>query len=69
MLGLRLAAPRAGELVEALRREGALTCPAGADVVRFVPPLTITDEEIDEALEIVDRALAALPPAPPTEGA
>ena len=61
MLGLRLAEPRAGELVDALRERGALSCPAGADVVRFVPPLTISREEIDEALGIVERALAALP--------
>ena len=65
MLGLRLAEPRAGELVDAMRREGALTCPAGADVVRFVPPLTIGDAEIDEALAIVGRALAALPEEAP----
>ena len=61
MLGLRLAEPRAGELVDALREAGALTCPAGADVVRFVPPLVIGREEIDEALGILDRALASLP--------
>ncbi len=67
MLGLRLAAPRASELVDILRDGGALTCPAGADVVRFVPPLTITLEELDEALEILARALDTLaarePPA------
>ncbi|MFQ5349717.1 MAG: aminotransferase class III-fold pyridoxal phosphate-dependent enzyme, partial [Thermoanaerobaculia bacterium] len=60
MLGLRLSEPRAAELVDALRREGALTCPAGADVVRFEPPLTIDNEEIDEALGIIGRALGAL---------
>ena len=67
MLGLQLTAPRAGELVESLRARGALTCPAGADVVRFVPPLTIDDEEIDEALEIVRLALGDLPPQRPEE--
>jgi acetylornithine aminotransferase/acetylornithine/N-succinyldiaminopimelate aminotransferase len=65
MLGLQLAEPRAGELVDALRVQGALTCPAGADVVRFVPPLTISREEIDEATELVARALGAL--AEPSE--
>ena len=60
MLGLRLAEPRAGELVDAMRRRGALSCPAGKDVVRFVPPLTIADHEIDEALEIVGAALGDL---------
>ena len=68
MLGLLLEEPRAGELVDALRLAGALTCPAGADVVRFVPPLTIGDEEIDEALAIVEHALGTLS-APTTEPA
>jgi acetylornithine/N-succinyldiaminopimelate aminotransferase len=64
MLGLRLAEPRAAELVDALRERGALSCPAGADVVRFVPPLTISRPEIDEALEIVESALASLAGSP-----
>jgi acetylornithine/N-succinyldiaminopimelate aminotransferase len=33
--------------------------PAGLKVVRFVPPLVITAAEIDEALQKVDRAVAA----------
>ena len=60
MLGMSLVEPRAGELVDAMRERGALTCPAGKDVVRFVPPLIIEQEEIDEALEIVAQALADL---------
>jgi predicted acetylornithine/succinylornithine family transaminase len=67
MLGMRLTKPRAAELVDALRENGALTCPAGADVVRFVPPLTISREEIDEALEIVELALAGMPERVATE--
>ena len=65
MLGLRLVEPRAAELVDILREQGALTCPAGADVVRLVPPLTISREEIDEALEIVELAIGALPDRTP----
>ena len=60
MVGLVLDGPRAGELVDALRERGLLTCPAGPDVVRLVPPLVITDEEIDEAVAIFDAALGAL---------
>jgi acetylornithine/succinyldiaminopimelate/putrescine aminotransferase len=60
MLGLQLVEPRATKLVAALSAAGALTCPAGADVVRFVPPLIITRQEIDEALGIVQRALRSL---------
>ena len=60
MLGVQLAAARAGELVAALNEAGLLTCPAGPDVVRFEPPLIVTDDEIDEALHIVSQGLASL---------
>lgn len=62
MLGLVLDGARAGELVDRLRERGLLTCPAGPDVVRLVPPLTITDEEIDEAVAIFGAALEDLGP-------
>ena len=38
---------------------------AGDNVVRLVPPLIVTEAEIDEAIERLDRALAALAPARP----
>lgn len=37
--------------VECLKK-GLCVCTAGADVVRFLPPLTISDEEIEEGLAI-----------------
>ena len=30
---------------------------AGADVIRFVPPLTITEDEIHKAMDIIDEIL------------
>jgi predicted acetylornithine/succinylornithine family transaminase len=66
MLGLRLAEPRAADLVDSLREHGALTCPAGPNVVRLVPPLTINREEIDEGLAIFARALDSMTPAGPS---
>jgi acetylornithine aminotransferase/acetylornithine/N-succinyldiaminopimelate aminotransferase len=40
-------------------REGGLLCPAaGGNVIRFLPPLTTTAPEIDEALAIVRATLA-----------
>ena len=33
-------------------KNGLCVCTAGADVVRFLPPLTISDEEIEEGLAI-----------------
>ena len=37
-----------------------LTVPAGPRVVRFVPPLTVSKAEVDEALGKLEKALAAL---------
>lgn len=57
MQGLVLSGPRASAVVEDLHRLGLLTCPAGPDVVRFVPPLIVSDAEVDEALHLVRRAV------------
>ena len=49
----------AGELVGAAMENGLLLVPAGANVVRFVPPLIISEEEIDLALERFEAAVKA----------
>ncbi|OUC13778.1 MAG: aspartate aminotransferase family protein [Alkalinema sp. CACIAM 70d] len=46
------------EVVKAAMQQGLLLVPAGPQVVRFVPPLIVTADEIDEALTLCDRALA-----------
>lgn len=48
----------AGELVGELMSAGLLTVAAGPSVVRFVPPLIVTAEEIDEALGIFEDVIA-----------
>ena len=47
-----------GDLVAAAMEEGLLLVPAGYNVVRFVPPLIITADEIDQALERFEKAVA-----------
>ena len=47
-------------VVEALRREGLLTVGASDNVVRLLPPLIVGDQEIGEAIAILDRTAAAL---------
>ncbi|MEM1426296.1 MAG: aminotransferase class III-fold pyridoxal phosphate-dependent enzyme, partial [Cyanobacteria bacterium P01_H01_bin.130] len=37
---------------------GLLLVPAGPKAVRFVPPLIVTAEEIDEALAVFEKAIA-----------
>jgi len=50
----------AAEVVKAAMEEGLLLVPAGPKVVRFVPPLIVTEAEIKQALEAVEKALAKL---------
>jgi acetylornithine aminotransferase len=47
------------QVVKAAIDQGLLLVPAGPKVVRFVPPLIVSSEEIDQALQMVDRALAS----------
>ncbi|MEO0355977.1 MAG: aminotransferase class III-fold pyridoxal phosphate-dependent enzyme, partial [Cyanobacteria bacterium P01_A01_bin.3] len=49
----------AGDIVKQAIAAGLLLVPAGKHVVRLVPPLNITAEEIDIALERLERAIAA----------
>jgi acetylornithine/N-succinyldiaminopimelate aminotransferase len=48
------------EIVKAAMEEGLLLAPAGAKVLRFVPPLIVSQEEIARASEIIDRVIAKL---------
>jgi acetylornithine/N-succinyldiaminopimelate aminotransferase len=59
LLGLRCVVPN-GDLVNALREEHMLTVAAGDNVVRLVPPLTVTDAEVGDAMAMLDRACARL---------
>ncbi|NID17578.1 acetylornithine/succinylornithine family transaminase [Luteibacter yeojuensis] len=49
---------RAGEILDLAAARGLLILQAGPDVLRIVPPLTITDEETAEGLERLEAALA-----------
>ncbi|HBH0786415.1 TPA: aminotransferase class III-fold pyridoxal phosphate-dependent enzyme, partial [Clostridioides difficile] len=42
---------------EKARKKGLLILTAGKNVLRFLPPLTISYKEIDEALEILKDIL------------
>ncbi|GFR42253.1 hypothetical protein Agub_g3148 [Astrephomene gubernaculifera] len=53
----------AGGVVEAARDMGVMVITAGkGDVVRLVPPLVITDEEIDKCCEVLGAAIAKVAP-------
>jgi len=44
-------------LCKALMDNGLLTVPAGPDTLRWLPPLNITNDEVDEALRILKNTL------------
>ncbi len=50
----------AADIVNAAIKQGVLLVPAGPKVVRFVPPLIVTEAEVNTALEAVDKAIATL---------
>lgn len=48
----------AADVVNAAINEGVLLVPAGPKVVRFVPPLIVTEAEVNTALQAVDKAMS-----------
>ena len=59
MLGLKCKPP-AGEVVQAGFANEVIVVPAADNIVRLLPPLNITDAEIDEALARLERTAAGL---------
>jgi acetylornithine/N-succinyldiaminopimelate aminotransferase len=53
--------PPAGDVVAACAAEKLLTVAAGENVVRLLPPLTVTEGEIGEAMSRLSAALRRLP--------
>ncbi len=50
----------AGDIVKAAIDEGLLLVPAGPKVIRFVPPLIVSEKEVNTALQIVDKVMATV---------
>ena len=50
----------AADIVQVAIDQGLLLVPAGPKVVRFVPPLIVTEAEINLALQAVEQAIASL---------
>jgi 4-aminobutyrate aminotransferase-like enzyme len=47
-------------LCSKLMEKGLLTVPAGPEALRILPPLTVTTDEIDDALEIIRSTVQEL---------
>lgn len=62
MFGIELTR-RVQPYLEMLCERGVLALPAGPNVLRFLPPLVIEREQLDQALDIVAEVLQAVSPA------
>ncbi|KAL4899029.1 hypothetical protein BDW74DRAFT_184136 [Aspergillus multicolor] len=63
ILGLQLSkdfSPKAGEIITAARERGMLIITAGEGCLRFVPPLTVTEEQLKIALRILEQSFEAV---------
>lgn len=58
MQGLELTADKAvGDVITAAREKGLFVISAAGNVLRMLPPLTITKNDVDKAVEILDECL------------
>ncbi|WP_456712724.1 acetylornithine transaminase [Bradyrhizobium sp. USDA 4353] len=68
LIGVKAVVP-SGDLVAALREQKLLTVGAGDNVVRFLPPLIVNESEIEQSVEMLDRACTALSGGPGKQAA
>jgi acetylornithine/N-succinyldiaminopimelate aminotransferase len=59
LVGLRAVVPSA-QLVDELRAEKLITVAAGDNVVRLLPPLIVSEDEVAEAVRRIERACARI---------
>ena len=60
LLAIGLSREVSGEVVAACRERGLLANNVRPNAVRFMPPLNVTDDEIDRACDILEAALLAV---------
>ena len=60
MIGIELK-QKAGPIAQAMLKEGILVLLAGTTVLRFLPPLVITRQEIDTVVSVLTKVLATTP--------
>ncbi|MBD0384151.1 acetylornithine transaminase [Paenibacillus sedimenti] len=57
LIGIECTQP-AGEMISEIHKQGVLVIPAGPNVIRLVPALTIPQEDLDKGLDIMCEVLA-----------
>lgn len=48
------------DIIKAAMAEGLLLAPAGTKVVRFVPPLIVSEAEVNKAIEVLEKVIKTL---------
>jgi acetylornithine/N-succinyldiaminopimelate aminotransferase len=59
MIGLKMKTP-SGDFITQARANGLVVLPAGDNVVRLLPPLTITEDELREGMALLDKTASDL---------
>jgi acetylornithine/N-succinyldiaminopimelate aminotransferase len=59
LIGVKAVVP-SGDLVTALREQKLLTVGAGDNVVRFLAPLIVSEAEIEQSVQYLERACTVL---------
>lgn len=58
MIGVQVPEEEIGGLIQQMMDQGLLVLKAGSDTIRLLPPLTLSDEEIEQAASIMKEVLA-----------
>lgn len=65
LIGFEMNDNRSAAVMQECEKNGLLVNSVRPNTIRFMPPLTVSNEEIDRAVEIFDRALATVPAPKP----
>jgi len=63
LLGFGMADDRSAAVVNECRVNGLLLNSVRPNVIRLMPPLTVSNDEMDQAVGILDAVLGKVPPA------
>ena len=68
-LAVELNGVQAGEIIGKLLQKGFVAGTAAGNVLRLLPPLTVSEHEVDMALEVLAEVLGTMEPTAPKEQA
>lgn len=57
LIGIEFSSNEVAPYITKLEEEGLLVCGAGPNVIRLLPPLTVTFDEIDQAISILKKVI------------